>query len=86
MDRGNIGNARLSFLERDLDMLGTTEYNVALSAYFLTYCFFEVPANLMLKYLRPSIWLSSIALAWGLGELRSGFFSTCLRMFSSHFC
>jgi hypothetical protein len=29
------------------------------------YAFFEVPSNMMLKKLRPSIWLPTIMLAWG---------------------
>jgi hypothetical protein len=49
------------------------DYNLALSAYFFTYCFFEVPANLMLKKLRPAIWLPSIAVAWGLVMTLMGF-------------
>ncbi|KAL8293321.1 hypothetical protein RQP46_000022 [Phenoliferia psychrophenolica] len=61
MDRGNIGNARLNGLEKDLNMKGF-DYNIALTA---SYCLFEVPANLMLKKLRPSIWLASITLVWG---------------------
>jgi len=34
-------------------------------AFFFTYCAFEVPSNMMLKKLRPSIWLPSIMIAWG---------------------
>jgi MFS family permease len=33
--------------------------------FFFTYCAFEVPSNLLLKRLRPSIWLPSIMVAWG---------------------
>ncbi|KAL8277541.1 hypothetical protein RQP46_010096 [Phenoliferia psychrophenolica] len=65
MDRGNVGNARLNGLEADLNMTGSN-YNIALSAYFISYCLCEVPANLMLKKLRPSIWLASITVLWGI--------------------
>ncbi|KDE06251.1 hypothetical protein MVLG_03410 [Microbotryum lychnidis-dioicae p1A1 Lamole] len=65
MDRGNIGNARLAGLEADLKMTGD-DYAIALSAFFISYCLFEVPSNLMLKKLRPSIWLSSITIVWGI--------------------
>lgn len=57
--RRQIGNARLSGLEIDLNMAGG-DYALALSAFFITYCLFEVPSNLMLKKLRPSLWLGSI--------------------------
>ncbi|KAK4053319.1 hypothetical protein OIO90_003931 [Microbotryomycetes sp. JL221] len=65
MDRGNIGNARLAGLETDLNMSGN-DYSIALSVFFITYCIAEVPANLALKKLRPSIWLASITIVWGI--------------------
>jgi len=34
--------------------------------FFFTYCLFEVPSNLLLKRFRPSIWLPSIMVAWGM--------------------
>ena len=33
--------------------------------FFFTYCAFEVPSNLLLKRFRPSIWLPSIMIVWG---------------------
>ncbi|KAM0747407.1 MFS general substrate transporter [Meredithblackwellia eburnea MCA 4105] len=66
MDPGNIGNARLSNLEKDLHMNPKgNKYNIALTMYFVSYCLFEVPSNIMLKKLRPSIWLASITVLWG---------------------
>ncbi|KAK5136105.1 hypothetical protein LTR08_004155 [Meristemomyces frigidus] len=65
LDRGNIGNAKIEGLTEDLNMTGP-EYNWALTAFFFTYCAFEVPSNMLLKKLRPSIWLPSIMVAWGI--------------------
>lgn len=48
----------------DLKLTGP-QYNWALTAFFFPYCFFEVPSNMLLKKLRPSIWLPSIMVAWG---------------------
>lgn len=53
--RGNIGNARLADLEKDLKMTGE-QYNVALTIFFVSYIIFEVPANMALKYLSPRVW------------------------------
>ncbi|KAL8794718.1 MAG: hypothetical protein Q9182_007597 [Xanthomendoza sp. 2 TL-2023] len=64
LDRGNIGNARIEGLVDDLKMTGP-QYNWTLTVFFFTYCVFEVPSNLILKRLRPSIWLPSIMVAWG---------------------
>lgn len=41
------------------------EYNWCLTVFFFTYAAFEVPSNLLLKKLRPSIWLPTIMVAWG---------------------
>lgn len=44
MDRGNIGNARIQGLEADLGMT-SSQYNIALSVYFVPYCLFEGEAT-----------------------------------------
>ncbi|KAL1991065.1 hypothetical protein VTN49DRAFT_5569 [Thermomyces lanuginosus] len=64
LDRGNIGNAKIEGLQEDLNMTGG-QYNWTLTVFFFTYCAFEVPSNLLLKKLRPSIWLPTIMVAWG---------------------
>ena len=64
LDRGNIGNAKIEGLTEDLHMTGP-QYNWCLTVFFFTYAAFEVPSNLLLKRLRPSIWLPTIMVAWG---------------------
>lgn len=64
LDRGNIGNAKLQGLTTQLDLTGN-KYNIALTMYFIPYCLFECPANLVLKKFRPSRWLPGITLIWG---------------------
>ncbi|KAI1066679.1 hypothetical protein LB507_011087 [Fusarium sp. FIESC RH6] len=65
LDRGNIGNAKIEGLQEDLEM-SPDQYNWCLTVFFFTYAAFEVPSNLLLKKLRPSIWLPTIMVAWGL--------------------
>ncbi|KAG8528623.1 uncharacterized protein KY384_006310 [Bacidia gigantensis] len=64
LDRGNIGNAKIEGLVESLHMSGP-QYNWTLTVFFFTYAAFEVPSNLLLKRLRPSIWLPTIMVAWG---------------------
>lgn len=64
IDRINIGNARIQGLEKDLKMKGH-DYNVALLAFFPTYIVFEIPSNMILKKVRPSVWLSGLMFLWG---------------------
>lgn len=65
LDRGNIGNARLAGLETDLGLVGN-QYAWTLTIFFFSYAAFEVPSNLLLKRLRPSVWLPLIMVAWGI--------------------
>ncbi|KAI9753977.1 MAG: hypothetical protein M4579_004907 [Chaenotheca gracillima] len=64
LDRGNIGNAKIEGLTETLNMTGP-QYNWTLTVFFFTYAAFEVPSNLLLKRFKPSIWLPSIMVAWG---------------------
>ncbi|XP_006457076.1 hypothetical protein AGABI2DRAFT_188790 [Agaricus bisporus var. bisporus H97] len=59
------GNAKLQGITTQLHLTGR-EYNIALTMYFIGYCVFECPANLVLKRLRPSRWLPGIAVVWGI--------------------
>jgi MFS family permease len=65
LDRGNIGNAKIEGLATDLHLEGN-QYNIALSMFFITYALFEVPSNMMLKRLTPSIWLPLLMVGWGI--------------------
>jgi sugar phosphate permease len=65
LDRVNIGQAKLDGLTVSLK-LSSDQYNICLSAFFITYVVFEIPSNLILKRLRPSRWLSMIMVAWGI--------------------
>ncbi|ODQ77350.1 hypothetical protein BABINDRAFT_163606 [Babjeviella inositovora NRRL Y-12698] len=64
LDRGNIGNAKIEGLVEDLG-LSNNQYNLCLTIFFITYSLFEVPSNMCLKLLRPSIWIPTIMIAWG---------------------
>lgn len=64
LDRINIGNARLLGLEEDLNMKNN-DFNIALFIFFIPYILCEVPANICLKKLKPSVWLSGLILGFG---------------------
>ncbi|KAJ7066454.1 MFS general substrate transporter [Mycena amicta] len=65
LDRTSIGNAKLYNLEADLHITDK-QYLIALTVFFFSYAIFEVPSNVFLKRLRPSIWLSLLMLLWGI--------------------
>ncbi|KAF8075132.1 MFS general substrate transporter [Lyophyllum atratum] len=64
LDRTSIGNAKLYNLTVDLHIT-ENQYLLTLTIFFFSYAIFEVPSNVFLKRLRPSIWLSFLMLLWG---------------------
>jgi MFS family permease len=58
-------------MTEDLNLTGN-DYNIALLNFFVTYIIFEVPSNLIIKNVRPSIFLSSIMVLWGIATLAQG--------------
>ncbi|KAL6416226.1 major facilitator superfamily transporter [Ilyonectria robusta] len=65
LDRANIGNAKIEGLMEDLNLSGT-QYNIALSIFFVPYIILEMPSNtLLLKFKRPSHYLGTLVTLWG---------------------
>jgi len=64
LDRTNIGNAKIDGLAKDLHMTDG-QYNAALSLFFISYALAEPLTNVLLKRLRPSIFLPIIMILWG---------------------
>ena len=72
----NIGNAKIQGLtlpkeEGGLNMRGQ-DYNIALFMFFVPYILLEVPCNILLKKMRPSVWLSSIMFGWAVITICQG--------------
>ncbi|KZP18735.1 MFS general substrate transporter [Athelia psychrophila] len=65
LDRSNIGNAKVAGMAKDLQLTGY-KYNTAAAVFFIFYGLAEVPSNIALKLYRPSRWIPTIMLAWGL--------------------
>ena len=51
------GNAKIAGLSTDLKLSGL-QYNTAVTMFFVSYGFFEVPSNIVLKIMRPSRWIA----------------------------
>ncbi|KAF9234655.1 MFS general substrate transporter [Melanogaster broomeanus] len=85
MDRGNIGNAKLEGLTTELHLTGN-KYNIALTMFFIPYCLFECPANLVLKVVRPSRWLPGIMVLWGTVMTLMGLVKTYPQLVGARVC
>ncbi|KAL4805649.1 major facilitator superfamily domain-containing protein [Aspergillus unguis] len=66
LDRVNIGNAAVLGMKEDLNITTGTKYNAALMIFFIPYVLFEIPSNILLKKLKPHVWLSFCAFSFGL--------------------
>lgn len=64
IDRGNSGNVKIAGMEKNLELTGS-RYNIALTVFFVPYTLLEVPRNIILMLLRPSIWIAIFCFAWG---------------------
>ncbi|KAJ8588252.1 MFS general substrate transporter [Rhizopogon salebrosus TDB-379] len=65
LDRTNVGNAKVAGMSKDLNLTGF-RYNIAAAVFFITYGLAEVPSNIALKLFKPSRWIPTIMIAWGL--------------------
>ncbi|KAF1817470.1 putative MFS transporter [Eremomyces bilateralis CBS 781.70] len=65
IDRSNIGNAKIAGMNDDLNLHGL-QYNAAVTLFYVPYTLLEVPSNIVLKLMRPSLWISILLFTWGL--------------------
>ncbi|TGZ81806.1 MFS general substrate transporter [Ascodesmis nigricans] len=70
--RQNIANAKTYHMLDGLS-LSQSDYQMALTVFFFTYSLFDVPANIALKKLRPSVWLPMITMLSGIVTMCMGF-------------
>ena len=64
LDRSNLAQARQGSLEADLGMQGT-DFNLATSIFFVGYLLMQLPSNIVLTRVRPSLYLGSAVVLWG---------------------
>ena len=63
LDRVNVGFAKLQ-MSGDIG-LGDAAYGFGAGIFFLGYCLFEIPSNLMLQRVGAKFWIARILVVWG---------------------
>jgi sugar phosphate permease len=63
LDRNNIAQARLDDFEADVGIIGN-QFNVAVSILNVGYMLAQLPSNMILTRVRPSIYLPCCVLVW----------------------
>lgn len=71
LDRNNIAFAALTMNQQV--GLTATEFGVGAGMFFVGYCFFEIPSNLVLYRLGARVWLARIMISWGLVSMATVF-------------
>jgi ACS family tartrate transporter-like MFS transporter len=71
IDRVNIGFAARE-LQHDLG-LSATQYGLGAGLFFLGYCVFEIPSNLILERVGARLWIARIMIVWGLVSMATMF-------------
>jgi MFS transporter, ACS family, tartrate transporter len=74
LDRVNISFAALT-MNRDLG-ISESLYGIAAGIFFLGYCLFEVPANLMLVRFGARRWIAILMVIWGITSVATAFVAT----------
>ncbi|POW11095.1 hypothetical protein PSTT_05499 [Puccinia striiformis] len=64
LDRASISNARVGGMELDL-RLSSTDYSTVVLIFFVGYLSAEIPSNMLLSHLRPSLFLPALTFIWG---------------------
>lgn len=64
-DRNAIALARLNDLEEDLNLTGS-QYQTCVSILFVGYILGQVPSNMLLTRVRPSLWMSFWVAVWAI--------------------
>ena len=71
LDRINVGFAALT-MNADLG-LTQAAYGLSSSAFYLGYCLFEVPSNVILEKVGARLWIARIMITWGLASAATAF-------------
>lgn len=75
LDQTNISNAFVSGMKEDLNMYGN-QINLADTAWTVGYVVGQIPSQIILTKIRPSIWIPSCELVWSVSISRT---CKCLR-------
>jgi len=84
IDRVNIGFAATE-LQRDLG-LSNTQYGYGAGLFFLGYCLFEVPSNLILERVGARRWIARILIGWGIVSMGMLFVRDATTFYLARIC
>lgn len=60
-------------MSKDLKLGNGNKFNTALVIFFVPYCAFDIPSNMLLKKFKPHVWLSVNMFLFGFTNMMQGF-------------
>ncbi|CCH45372.1 putative membrane protein [Wickerhamomyces ciferrii] len=83
IDRGSIANVRIEGITVTLNIT-EDQFNLCVTIFFITYALFEVPSNIVLKKIgRPSVFVPTIMVIWGIVMTLSGIVQNFAGLFAA---
>ena len=83
LDRTNISFAALT-MNADL-AITRTQFGLLTGIFFLGYCLFEIPSNLLLHRIGARTWIARILLSWGMVAVLTGFVRNTPQLYAARF-
>ena len=80
----NAGNAKIAGMDKDLGMEGY-DYNGVISVFYISYIIFEIPSNLLCKYMGPGWFIPLTTLLFGIVSVCTAFVHTIPQMSAVRF-
>ena len=84
LDQANINNAFVSGMKEDLSLYGN-ELNYMVSAWTVGYVIGEIPSNIIITRIRPSIWIPAMEVTWSVLTMVQSKCSTATQIYVLRF-
>ncbi|KAL2808889.1 major facilitator superfamily domain-containing protein [Aspergillus granulosus] len=84
LDRNNIANAKISGLPASL-RITNTEYNTCLMIFYVGYVLTQVPSNILILKVKPSLYIGCVTAAWGIISMCQAFTTNFAGLFMCRF-
>ncbi|KAJ5122121.1 hypothetical protein N7526_009058 [Penicillium atrosanguineum] len=82
LDRSNVGNAAVAGMPEDIGLVGNQLGN-AVSLFYATYVFFEIPFSMLLKKLRPNRLIAILIIGFSATIISAGFIKNVAGLYTT---
>ncbi|RDW92712.1 uncharacterized protein DSM5745_00034 [Aspergillus mulundensis] len=84
LDRNNIANAKISGLPASLGITNT-QYNTCLMIFYVGYVLTQVPSNILILKVKPSLYIGLVTAGWGIVSMCQAFTTNFAGLFMCRF-